>query len=121
MFIIRKSEIHGKGVFAYKGIKRGKIIYKVSLDKIYNYPKKRCAYIGRQRWISDKNFLNFVNHSCEPNAKFIIRAKIPFLRAMKIINSGEEITVDYCLTEKGGKKVKCLCKSKSCNGSFLRK
>jgi SET domain-containing protein len=112
----RKSKIHGFGIFPSKEIKKNKVFYKVSLNKILIKPRKKCAYIGRGKWVSDR-VLNYVNHSCSPNSKLILGKK-PYLKSIKKIKKGEEITVNYNLTEKGNKKIKCNCKSKNCKGFF---
>lgn len=117
MFVKKKSKIHGKGIFSICKIKKSRVFCRIKLNKIYFSSKRRCAYIGKGRWVSD-NVLNYVNHSCNPNAKLIL-AKNPYLKSVKLINAGDEITVNYNLTEKKGRKVKCKCKSLNCKGYFL--
>jgi hypothetical protein len=117
--IKRKSKIHGKGIFTIKNIGKGVIFYKVSLNSIFNKPKSKCAFIGKNRWVSDKKVLNFINHSCSSNSILDISNR-PKLIAKRNIKSGEEITVDYNKTEKNGTKVPCKCKSKNCRKYFLR-
>ena len=44
----------------------------------------------------------------------------PKLIAIRSINVGEEITVDYGKTELKKNKIKCNCGSKNCKGYFYR-
>lgn len=112
----RRSKIHGRGIFTKKKIKKGSIIYNISLKKISKNPKKRLAKIGKNKYVSDK-ILNHINHSCNPNAKLNIKNK-PNLTTLRGILPNEEITVNYNKTELHRKKIKCLCKSKNCKGYF---
>lgn len=114
-----ESKIHGKGIFARTKIKEGEVFYFVPLGSFSEVPKSRWAYIGKNLWISDEEVLNYVNHSCNPNSILDISDN-PILIAKKEILKGEEVTVDYTLTEKGGKKVPCKCKNIKCKGYFLR-
>ena len=117
MLVKKKSKIQGYGIFSNREIKKGRIFYYVPLGKTCNKPRKRCAYIGNGEWVCDNKVLNWVNHSCNPNSKFILGKK-PCLKSIRKINKGEEINVNYNLTEKGNKKIKCNCKYKKCRGFF---
>lgn len=115
----KKSNINGYGIFSKRTIKKKEIFYKIPTDNVYHKPRSKCAFIGKNTWINDKKILNYVNNSCNPNTRLII-AKNPVLKSLKKINKYDEITVNYNLTEKRGKKVKCHCKSKNCKNYFLR-
>jgi hypothetical protein len=120
ILIKKDSTIHGKGIFTNREIQSGETFYIVPTDKICHYPKSKCAFVGNNVWIDDETVLNYVNHSCSPNASLDISNKQPKLVSLRRINKGEEITVDYNKTEKGGKRVPCTCGSKNCRGYFLR-
>jgi len=115
----KKSNIHGIGAFSRSEIGKGSVFYIIPIKNIFNHPEAKCAYIGKNRWVSDKNILNFINHSCNPKSILKIR-KEPVLVARRKINTGEEITLDYNKTENDGKKVPCSCGEKKCKGYFLR-
>lgn len=91
--MIRRSEIHGRGLFAVRRIPRGARI------GIYEGPKtlRNGAYVlwvdegGREFGIAGKNDLRFVNHSKRPNAVF----EADELFSLRAIAPGEEITFDY--------------------------
>ncbi len=60
--------------------------------------------------------INFLNHSCKPNAGF--EGQI-FLVAMRDINKDEEITIDYAMVlhrsiNGTAYKLECLCGSEKC-------
>jgi len=114
-----KSKINGTGIFANGNIKKGDPFYVIPTDCVFDEPKSKLAYIGKNKWVSDEKALNYANHSCDSNAILDISDK-PCLIAKRDISPEEEITVDYNLTEKEGRKVPCTCGSKNCRGYFLR-
>lgn len=91
---VRKSGIHGKGVYAIASIEKG--------TKIGTYQgeitEEDATYV---LWITDENGdeygvngtsdLKFLNHSHKPNAEF----DGDELHAMRNIKPGEEITFHY--------------------------
>lgn len=117
---IKKSPISGNGIYTKELILRGSRFYEIPLNTISRSPRSRFAFIGQGRYVNDEAVLNWVNHSCEPNTALNIIDAKPFLVALRDIEPGEEITCDYCLTEEGGVKVACACKSKKCRGFFFR-
>ena len=119
LFLIKKSAIQGKGIFSIKEIKKGNLFYKIPTRDISVHPKRRCAKIGKV-WVNDKQVLNFINHSCNPNSAITRKQNGVFIQSIKLIKKGDEIVVDYSKTEKGGTKIKCRCKSPNCRGYFLR-
>jgi hypothetical protein len=69
---IRKSKIHGEGIFAKSKIYMGQVI--------------------------DDNHLKYhrgFNHSCNPNVLFVFNKKKFIIAAIKDIKRGEELTVMY--------------------------
>ena len=118
--IKKKSNIHGFGIFTGESINKNSIFYMIPLEKILDKPEKGCAPIGKGKYVYDGKVLNWVNHSCNPSCLLNIKNSPPFLVALKNIKPGEEITCDYNITDKGGKRIKCACKSNKCWGYFLR-
>ena len=119
---VDKSNIHGRGVFAKKNIKKGEMIF-YAKGKIVKFIIRnpndsrigsRWLCVGKNTWINpDKNNpLYFLNHACNPNAG--IRGKITFI-ALKDIKKDEEIVFDYSISEVDiFWNMKCICKSKNC-------
>mgnify|MGYP001576211116 CR=1 FL=1 len=106
-FIVKDSDINGKGVFAVSPIKNGDTIC-VMGGKELSIPELKIKYqCGEERLsdplqISEKSYLDldepyiFFNHSCAPNATIIDKHKLVAIRA---IEPDEEITYDYSFTE----------------------
>lgn len=124
---VRKSHIHGFGLFAVKLIKSGEIVAikgghiirekmeeRVPAAKDESYIQiEDKFYIGPIRRSEVKGNKLFLNHSCEPNVG--IRGQITFV-AMRDIEPGEELTYDWAMENAGGGnwKLKCKCGSKLC-------
>ncbi len=117
---IRPSKIQGSGVFSEKEINEDEKFYFIPISDISYQPQPHWAKIGRLGWVNDPNVLNWINHSCNPNAQLITNEIEPFLKSVKEIKEGEEITVNYNLTEIEGIKILCNCKDINCDGFFLR-
>ncbi len=114
---IKKSAIHGKGVFARNNIPKDTMFYQVPLNHIFLKPKARCAYI-KGKYVYDGAVLNWINHSCDPNTELDVSGDVPVLKSLRNISPKEEITVDYEKTEKHQTKHACNCGSKNCRNSF---
>ena len=119
---IGKSKVHGKGVFASRDIKKDEIVSLIK-GKIVNWvvvDKKTSAYgpnwigCGKNKWIDPEPPFNYLNHSCNPN---IGRKGLRTIVALKNIKKGEEISIDYSVTEHDQLwqlDKRCKCGSKSC-------
>ena len=60
----------------------------------------------------------FINHSCDPNCETEeIRGRV-WIKAIRKIEPGEEITYDYCLYDGGEDEAQCNCGSENCRGSM---
>lgn len=103
---IQKSNIHGYGVFAEERLKRGQFIAELRGSKI----KYRTTVVGQSNryvdwigvgkdtWIDPIDEFQYLNHSCNPSAGLKGLWKIR-LYALRDIEPGEEITIDYSTTE----------------------
>jgi SET domain-containing protein len=128
---IRKSPIEGKGCFATAPFKGRRKIAEYAGEKITNAeanrrasrPKLRICAINN-RWSLDGsrggNGTHYINHSCEPNAFMqILYGHILFI-ALRDIEPGEEITIDYQSTLHSDKK-RCICNAPSCRGTINKR
>lgn len=61
--------------------------------------------------------MRFTNHSCQPNARLVIRNGRVEFYARRAIGPGEEITVDYGETHHDG-KLTCRCGAPGCRGAL---
>lgn len=99
-----KRGIHGLGLFAGEDIKKGNMIIEyigniltdAETDKIpdsrYIFSVSKNHNIdGTPRW----NLARYCNHSCDGNAESEVKKKRVFMRAIKNIKEGDEITYDY--------------------------
>jgi len=124
---VEQSKLHGKGLMATRDIEEGEFLGYVSgpIVEIRNFTKalskKTLDWIGvgRYTWINtDKSIFRYINHSCNPNSALVSKRTV---RAIKPIKKGEEVTMDYSLTEaEEGWYINCKCKSKNCRHKILR-
>ncbi|MBS3141408.1 SET domain-containing protein-lysine N-methyltransferase [Candidatus Woesearchaeota archaeon] len=122
---IKESKIEGRGLFAIKpikkgeviGIKWGHIINLKKLNEILNEIGDTYFQINDDFFIAPiskneiKDSMMFLNHSCNPNAG--IEGNIVFV-AMRDINEGEEINIDYAMSDSLEYELKCNCGNKNC-------
>ena len=114
------------GIFAKKDIGAGQAIFHYFGTSITKPPtiddKAFSPLYFNTIGISDGVWLNldhdcllrYINHSCSPSA-YVERDGI--IRAMRNINVGEEITIDYATTESDPYwSMECSCKSENCKG-----
>lgn len=122
----KKSSINGSGLFTYKNFSKGDFVAYISGDikviKKFNYYLSENTInwigVGRFSWIDTTNSLfKFVNHSCDPNTALISKRKVI---AIKPIKAGDEITLDYSLTECEDEWSipNCECGSKKCRNKI---
>jgi uncharacterized protein len=91
---VRKSSIHGSGVFAEQDIGRGSLI-----GRFEGRPTRRngtyvlwvVGHDDRVRGIEGTTELRYLNHARNPNAEF----RVDKLFALRPIRRGEEITCHY--------------------------
>lgn len=123
------SKIHGLSIFAIEAIKKGELVaarggYLVDrkgLEKVRNLDphRKRVIwmpiddnlYLAPSKESEIEKVLIYLNHSCEPNVG--PRGDICFV-AMRNIKAGEELTIDYAMTDAIPYSMKCNCGNKTC-------
>jgi hypothetical protein len=59
----------------------------------------------------------FINHSCHPNCEIDERNGRIFIKSIRKLKAGEEITYDYWLYD-GDDEAPCSCGSRNCRGSM---
>jgi len=129
---IKPSKIDGKGCFATVHFRKGHKIAeylgeKISRCEISRRVKgKRRLYISGldSYWAIDASRLGngtqYINHSCEPNCYVkVIHGHMLFF-ALRNIEPGEEILLDYEESyHTNGKR--CACRAASCRGRINKR
>lgn len=141
-YIVRRSNIHGNGVFARRKIRAGELIDEYRGERIdWDEANRRADEAGGPvnhtfffsladgRVIdggSQGNDARFINHACEPNceAQEDDEARV-FIYALRDIERGEELNYNYALVyeERHTAAVKrqfaCFCGAPGCTGTML--
>ncbi|MDP1899184.1 MAG: SET domain-containing protein-lysine N-methyltransferase [Rubrivivax sp.] len=138
---VRKSGVHGKGVFALQPIAAGERIieYKGELigwpEALRRHPHDASDpnhtfyfHIDAAHVIDANvagNAARWINHACVPNCQAEEDGTRVFIRALHDIQPGEELFYDYGLvideryTPKLKKEYACHCGSPECRGTML--
>jgi SET domain-containing protein len=141
-FRVRRSTIHGRGVFAARTIRKGARIveYKGDVttwsiarerpDSDPDNPHHTFIFERSDGKVIDAgrggNAARWINHSCEPNCETVEDddGRV-FIEARRTIRAGEELTYDYQLTVDGrlGRKSReayaCRCGTRRCRGTMI--
>jgi SET domain-containing protein len=141
---VRRSGIHGKGVFALQDIPKGETIIEYVGEIItWKQADKRQSSdpddpnhtfffsIGDGSKVIDANVggnaARWINHSCNPNceADEDDETQRVFIKSLRKIKAGEELYYDYGLvidepyTKKLKAEYQCRCGAKQCRGTML--
>lgn len=139
---VRRSGVHGKGVFALTPIKKGEKIIEYKGEIItWEEADERHPHDPNDPFhtfffqLEDGllvidggvkgNSARWINHSCDPNTQTEEENGRVFIYALRNIKSGEEITYDYHLvldeelTDELKESYACRCGSKKCRKTML--
>lgn len=117
---VKKSAIHGSGLFLLKPVKKGGFISYVKGDicKMDNKTEQdalaNSCWIGVSKniWIDPHLPYRFINHSCNPSAG--IRGKVTLV-ALKNLEVDDEVTLDYSTIEGDPRwYMNCSCGESNC-------
>ena len=124
---VKASTIDGQGAFAAEPIPARRKIGEIRGESIsVREARQRARGLARimivevseRRAIdaaASTDPLRFTNHSCAPNAVLRIRQGRVEFYAMRDVDAGEELTVDYGESHHGG-KLACRCGAPRCAG-----
>lgn len=129
---VKKSSIHGSGLFAKRPIRKGAVVAvkggyifdRKILDKIEDQVGPSYIqiednlFIGPRRRSEIKGCMIYSNHSCNPNIG--VKGQLTFV-AMRDIKAGEELTHDWAMTDNEQYRMKCNCGGKDCRGVITGK
>jgi SET domain-containing protein len=125
---IRKSRLHGFGVFATGKIPANRKVIEytgkmISTREANDRDPGKVSYLFalNRRWVVDGSVggsgAEYINHSCEPNIYIkILKGHILYM-SKRPIAIGEELTVDYRFSPREV-TVPCHCVSSSCRGTI---
>ena len=141
VYRLRRSTVHGSGLFAARVITKG--------EEIIEYAGERITHAEADRRHADKadddahtflftidakvvvdggvdgNDARFINHSCAPNCEVINEDGRLVVEAIRTIKVGEELAYDYSLTRDPDdepeieKVFACRCGAATCRGTML--
>ena len=138
---VRRSGVHGKGVFALREIAAGESIIEYT-GELISWPEALRRHphdprdphhtfffhIDADHVIDAKvggNAARWINHACEPNCEADETDGRVFIKALRPLFAGEELFYDYGLviddryTPKLKKEYECRCGSPICRRTML--
>jgi SET domain-containing protein len=138
---VRKSGVHGKGVFVVQPIKKGETFIEYT-GEVIGWPEALRRHphdpdqpdhtfyfhIDEDRVIDGLvggNASRWINHACLPNCEAEEDAGKIHLKALRNLKVGEELFFDYGLviderhTVALKKRFECRCGAKTCRGTML--
>ena len=138
---VKRSGVHGQGVFALQPIAAGVTIIEYT-GELISWPEALRRHphdpsqpdhtfyfhIDDERVIDGKvggNLSRWINHACDPNVEADDSSGRIFLLALRAIEPGDELFFDYGLvideryTPALKKRFECRCGSAACRGTML--
>jgi hypothetical protein len=141
LYRVRRSLIHGTGVFATRRIARGKRILEYTGERVSHAEADRRyahkAHDDNHTFLftlssrvvidggSDGNEARWINHSCDPNCESVIDGGRVYIEALRTLQPGEELSYDYMIERDAGDPpdidtiFACRCKAAHCRGTML--
>ena len=141
LYFVRRSKIHGRGVFAARKIAKGTRVIEYKGERVtHKQVDRRYANVDENDshtflfevdddWVIDAgvrgNSARWINHGCSPNCETVEEDGRIYIEATRDIARGEELTYDYniMLEERHTPRMKriwaCLCGARRCRGTML--
>lgn len=121
---VAESGIHHRGVFAVEEINRGERVvpYTGRLLTKAQSARSQSFYLfelNRKYDVIGLNIARYINHSCRPNCETEIDRGRIWVRAIRKIRVGEELTYNYHYDLEESKDYPCLCGQPGCVGAIL--
>ena len=138
---VRRSGVHGKGVFALAPIPKGEVLIEY-IGEVIDWPEALRRHphdpsdphhtfyfhIDEKHVIDAKvggNAARWINHACEPNCEADEVDGRIFIKSLRALKPGQELFYDYGLvidakyTPKLKKEYECRCGARKCRGTML--
>lgn len=139
--VVRRSRIHGRGVYATRHIRKGTRIIEYVGDRI-SHAEADARYDAKPQddghtflFVVDDdlcidagvggNAARYINHKCDANCETIIENRRVYIEAIRTIQPGEELGYDYQLTWESTDDADelalyaCRCGAENCRGTML--
>jgi hypothetical protein len=129
--IIRSSAIHAAGCYTTTPIPKGRRVAEYTGPRLSkdeadtSYADSPITYLfglGAGEIVIDGHCMAmFINHSCDANCETSeVRGRV-WIKSIRPIAAGEEITYDYCLYDGGDDEAICNCGANKCRGTMYSK
>ncbi len=126
--IIRSSAIHAAGCYTTSVVRKGTRVAEYTGPRLTkdeadeanaDSPITYLFGLGDGSVVIDGHCMAmFINHSCDPNCETVeVRGRV-WIKAIRRIEPGEEITYDYYLYDGEDDEAICNCGAKKCRGSM---
>ena len=143
MWVVRRSKIHGPGVFAKKNILKNTKVIQYIGEKITRSEGNKRSEKRLKKYLHSQtdgsvyifelnkkydidgnpkyNKARYINHSCDPNCEVDIINNEIWISSIKKIKKGEELSYDYGFEfdKDDFKDHICKCGSKNCIGYII--
>jgi SET domain-containing protein len=129
--ITRSSAIHSTGCFTTTAIRIGRRVAEYTGPRLTKaeadaaYENSSITYLfglGDGSVVIDgQGTAKYINHSCDPNCESVEIGGRVWIKAIRNIAPGEEITYDYCLYDGDDGEALCNCGAANCRGTMYSK
>ncbi len=124
---VRNSSIHNRGCYTDSRIRGGEIVVEYTGPRITveegdrRYEDQEVTYLfgleGGTHVIDGSGIAMYINHSCDPNCETEEIEGRVWIRALRDIRPGEELSYDYMLYDGEG-EAPCRCGARNCRGTI---
>jgi len=141
LYEVRRSNVHGLGVFATRRIAKGTRIVEYLGERVSHKEADRryeskdendshtFLFIVDSRTVIDAgvdgNDARYVNHSCDPNCESVVEGRRVYIESIRAIEPGTELTYDYQIQREDDdppnidEVFACRCGFAQCRGTML--
>ncbi|HVO48972.1 MAG TPA: SET domain-containing protein-lysine N-methyltransferase [Steroidobacteraceae bacterium] len=141
LYEVRRSNVHGLGVFATRAIAKGTRIVEYLGERVSHKEADRryeskdendshtFLFIVDSRTVIDAgvdgNDARYINHSCDPNCESVVEGRRVYIEAIRDIEPGAELTYDYQIQREDDdppnidEVFACRCGFAQCRGTML--
>ena len=126
---VRRSSIHGLGVFATRDFAAGETILAIDdsrvVDAEHPLRPELGEYAYHQDYLAGGQVVlmpapeRHINSCCDPNTFVRWDGEQRYVVARRAITAGDEITYDYIIDCHGGEVWQCRCGAARCRGTIV--